>query len=236
MTLERFLTPVRGRPVVAALGAALAASAMATPAWALQPFAADYKASYLGLTATGSMTLEPQGGDRWKYSLTITHPVAQLTQITVFEEAGGQWRPLSGTDASVLLVKKIRRYAVYDWSSAQARWSGDVKPERAGPVPLLPGDVDGLLMNLALVRDVAAGRPLNYRLVDEGRAKPMAFTVLGQETLTIGGQPRQATRVASVSGNRETLVWAVEGLPVPARVLQRKDGKDEIDLRIVSVR
>lgn len=236
MTLKRFLAPVRRRQLAVALTVAVAACALAAPAWALEPFAADYNASYRGFTATGSMTLEPQDGDRWKYSLTITHPIAQLTQITVFEEAGGQWRPLSGTDASAVLVKKIRRHAVYDWASAQARWSGDVKPERAGPVALKPGDVDGLLMNLALVRDVAAGRPLNYRLVDEGRAKPMAFTVQGLETITIAGQPRQATRVVNVSGNRETLVWAVQGLPMPARVLQRKDGKDEIDLRIVSVR
>jgi hypothetical protein len=32
------------------------------------------------------------------------------------------------------------------------------------------------------------------------------------------------------------LVWVVEGLPLPARLLQRKNGKDEIDLRITSVR
>jgi hypothetical protein len=31
-------------------------------------------------------------------------------------------------------------------------------------------------------------------------------------------------------------VWVVEGLPLPARVLQRKNGKDEIDLEIISVR
>lgn len=232
MTFKRSLAPVRGR----LLAAALAACALAAPAWALEPFAADYRATYLGFTAIGSMTLEPQGGNRWKYTLSITHPIAQMTQVTVFDESSGLWRPLTGTDASTVLVKKIRRLAVYDWANAQARWSGDVKPERAGPVALQPGDVDGLLMNLALVRDIAAGRPLHYRLVDEGRARPMTFTVDGLETITVGGQPRQATRVISVSGNRETLVWAVAGLPVPARVLQRKDGKDEIDLRIISAR
>jgi hypothetical protein len=218
------------------LAAALATVALAASAGTLKPFAAEYRASYMGLAANGSMTLEPQGSDRWKYSLKVTHPIAQLTQITVFEEADGQWRPLQGSDTSLLLVKEIRRQAVYDWALAQARWSGDVKPERAGPVALQPGDVDGLLMNLVLVRDVAAGRPLRYRLVDEGRAKTMEFTVSGMETITIGGQPRQATKVVNVSGHRETLVWVVDGLPLPARLLQRKNGKDEIDLRIISVR
>ena len=61
-------------------------------------------------------------------------------------------------------------------------------------------------------------------------------TVKLNETITIGGQPRQATKVVNVSGHREMLVWVVEGLPLPARLLQRKNGKDEIDLRITSVR
>lgn len=216
--------------------ALLAASALAGPAWALEPFAADYRATYIGISANGSMSIEPLGGDRWKCTLEVANAIARLTQITVFEDLGGQWRPLSGSDASLLLVRKVRRQANYDWTSAQARWSGDVEPDRAGPVPLLAGDVDGLLMNLAVVRDFLAGRPLNYRLVDDGRAKAMEFTVDGTETITIGGAPRQATRVVNTSGIRQTLIWIVEGLPVPARVLQRKNGRDDIDLRIVSVR
>ncbi|MBN8213746.1 MAG: DUF3108 domain-containing protein [Xanthomonadales bacterium] len=213
----------------------VAASAMAAPARALEPFAADYQASYMGLSANGRMTIESQGGNQWKYTLKISNQVAQLTQTTVFEDRDGQWRPLTGTDASLLLVKKIRRNAVYDWAKGEARWSGDVKPERAGPVPLQTGDVDGLLMNLAIARDAVAGKPLRYRMVDEGRAKPMSFTVAGKESIIIGGKPRQATKLVSSNGNKQMLIWVVEGLALPARILQRKDGKDDIDLKIVSV-
>ena len=98
------------------LAAALATTALAATAGALEPFAAEYRASYMGLSASGSMTLEPQGSERWKYSLKVTHPIAQLTQITLFEDAKGQWRPLSGSDISLLLTKEIRRHAVYDLS------------------------------------------------------------------------------------------------------------------------
>jgi hypothetical protein len=216
--------------------AMLAASALAAPAHALEPFAADYEANYMGLSANGRMTVEPQGADQWKYTLKIANQVAQLTQTTVFEDRDGQWRPLTGTDASLLLIKKIRRNAVYDWAKNEARWSGDVKPDRTGPVPLQTGDVDGLLMNLAIARDALAGKPLRYRLVDEGRAKSMSFTVAGKETITIGGKPRQATKLVSSNGNKQMLIWVVEGLALPARILQRKDGKDDIDLKIVSVR
>ena len=219
------------------LTAALAAPALAAPARAPAPapFAAEYQATYMGVSANASLSVEAQGGNRWKCTLTIANPIAQLTQVTVFEDLDGQWRPLSGTDASLLLVKKIQRHAVYDWANAEARWNGDVKPERAGPVALQAGDVDGLLLNLLITRDVLAGRPLHYRLVDEGRAKSIEFTVAGKETITIGGKAHEATKVVNVSGNKQMLVWIVEGLPLPARVLQRKNGKDDIDMRIVSV-
>ncbi|NOT86883.1 MAG: DUF3108 domain-containing protein [Lysobacter sp.] len=233
MTLAGFSPIVRSLLLTATL---VAASAMAAPARALEPFAADYQASYMGLSANGRMTIEAQGGNQWKYTLKISNQVAQLTQTTVFEDRDGQWRPLTGTDASLLLVKKIRRNAVYDWAKGEARWSGDIKPERAGPVSLQAGDVDGLLMNLAIARDAIAGKPLRYRMVDEGRAKPMSFTVAGKESISIGGKPRQATKLVSTNGNKQMLIWVVEGLALPARILQRKDGKDDIDLKIVSVK
>ena len=214
----------------------VASSVLAAPTQALEPFAADYEAHYMGLSAAGRMTVEPQGGNQWKYTLKISNQVAQLTQTTLFEDNDGQWRPLSGTDTSLLLIKKIRRNAVYDWGKGEARWSGDVKPERAGPVPLQTGDVDGLLLNLAVARDALAGKPLRYRMVDEGRAKPMNFTVAGKESMSIGGKPRQATKLVSTNGNKQMLIWVVDGLALPARILQRKDGKDDIDLKIVSAR
>ncbi|MBX3714166.1 MAG: DUF3108 domain-containing protein [Lysobacter sp.] len=215
---------------------ALVVGAFVAPAHALEPFKADYEANYMGLSATGHMSIEPQGSNQWKYTLKIANKVAQLTQTTVFEDRNGDWRPLTGTDASLLLVKKIRRNAVYDWAAGEARWSGDVKPERAGPVALQSGDVDGLLLNLAITRDALAGKPLQYRLVDEGRAKPMHFTVAGKDTVSVGGKPRPATRLVASNGDKQMLIWVVEGLALPARILQRKDGKDDIDLRITNVR
>lgn len=236
--MTRF-SPLRARALRTRIAAAvvIAGSLFASAsAFALEPFSADYQAKYMGLSANGKMTIEPQGGNRWKYTLSIVHQAAKLTQTTIFEERNGQWRPLTGTDASLLLIKKINRNAVYDWTAGEARWSGDVKPERAGPVPLQAGDVDGLLLNLAIARDALIGKPLRYRLVDEGRAKPMNFTVAGKETITIGGKPREATKLVNNNGNKQMLIWVVEGLALPARILQRKDGKDDIDLKIISVR
>ncbi|MGH8078021.1 MAG: DUF3108 domain-containing protein [Lysobacter sp.] len=219
-----------------ALLVAAALTVASTSALAMKPFTADYDANYMGMQASGRMTLVPAGGERWRYNLNISNALANLSQTTVFEEHAGQWRPLSGTDSTNVLVKKTNKVANYDWASGMASWSGDMKPDRKGPIKLQAGDMDALLINLALVRDVAAGKPLSYRMVEDGRVKQLRYTVTGKEAITIGGKSQQATKVVSSNGDKETIAWVVEGLPVPARILQRENGKDSIDLRVRSVR
>ena len=139
-------------------------------------------------------------------------------------------------NSSAVLIKKSSKQAQYDWSKGVATWSGDVKPDRAGPVKLQPGDLDAMLVNLALARDVHAGKPLHYRMVDDGRAKDHVYTVAGKESIDIGGKKQQATKVTRTDGNKQTIVWIVDGLPTPARILQRKNGEDEMDLQLQGVR
>ena len=67
-------------------------------------------------------------------------------------------------------------------------------------------------------------------------ARAQSFQNLGKDTITVQGQPRTATKVARNSDNKEVIVWVVDGLPVPARILQKKDGKDELDLVLKAVR
>src|SRR3546814_15134449 len=72
-------------------------------------------------------------------------------------------------------------------------------------------------------------------MVDDGRAKQMRYKVVGKETVKVGGQSRTATKVSRVDDDKQQLLWIVPGLPVPARILQRKDGKDEMDLDLTSI-
>ncbi len=221
---------LRGLLVAAALTAA------STPALAVKPFTADYQANYMGMQASGRMTLVAAGGNRWRYNLSISNALANLSQTTVFEEHGDQWRPLSGSDSTNVLIKKTSKVANYDWASGMASWSGDMKPDRKGPIKLQAGDMDALLINLALVRDFSAGKPLSYRMVEDGRVKQLRYTVAGKEAIEIGGKSQQATKLVSSNGDKQTIAWVVEGLPVPARILQRENGEDSIDLRVRSVR
>ncbi|MGO4781046.1 DUF3108 domain-containing protein, partial [Lysobacter sp. 2RAB21] len=94
---------------------------------------------------------------------------------TTFDENAGQLRPLSGSDSSKVLTKKKTKNASYDWSRGVATWTGDVKPDRAGPIKLQSGDLDALLINLALVRDANAGKPMSYRMVEDGRTKQLTY-------------------------------------------------------------
>lgn len=212
--------------------AAGALALVSLPAMALEPFKADYLASYMGMQANGTMTLTSEGANKWRYSLKVKNQLADLSQSTVFDESNGRLRPLSSNDRSMLLVKKRNVDATYNWSSNQATWTGDVKPDRRGPVALKTGDMDALLINLAIARDLAAGKPLTYRMVDEGRIKPMTYKVVGQEKINVAGKSYDATKVSRTDGNKELIAWIVKEFPVPARLLQRESGKDALDLTI----
>lgn len=214
-------------------GVLAAALVLATgPALAVTPFNAAYQANYMGMAANGRMTLEPAGEGRWKYTLQVTNKMGNLVQSTIFEEVDGQMRPISGSDVTSVLIKRKKRQAAYDWSRGVATWSGDVKADRAGPVKLQAGDLDALLVNLAIARDVAAGKPLRYRMVDDGRVRQLSYTIAGKEAIMVNGKSQQATKVVgAASGDKQTTLWVVPGTPVPVRIVQ-KDGGDTIELRI----
>ncbi|WP_064749287.1 DUF3108 domain-containing protein [Lysobacter antibioticus] len=213
-----------------------ALTAVSAPASAAKPFSADYSASYMGMQGAGRMTVAPADGNRWKYDLSISSPLAELRQSTTFEDNGGKLRPISGSDSSKVLTKKKNTAATYDWSRGVATWTGDVKADRAGPIKLQAGDLDALLVNLAIVRDAAAGKPMSYRMVEGGRVKQLTYTVVGKEAVNVGGKSQQATKVSSKNGDKETIAWVVPSVPVPVRILQRENGSDAIDLRVQAVR
>jgi len=207
-------------------------------------FEADYRANFMGLQASANMSLtaaesEGEGAPRWMYRLEIEGAGARLLQSTLFEADGDDWRPLSSHDSQLgesgvarLLVKNRSTESNWDWQRQEARWTGDIDPERSAPVPLQAGDLDAMLLNLVLVRDVAARRPLSYRLVDDGRAREQRFQRAGTEEISVGEVTHRALKVRREDGNRAITVWIVEGVPVPVRILQQRKGKDHIDLRL----
>lgn len=226
-------------PTIAML---VAATLFSGPAQALQPFVANYQV-LRGGRAMGEATMQVVKGDgaRWRVDLGMrgTGLVGlagiNAEQSTVFESVGETYRPLTQSTLRKSLFTRKQTVGTYDWRSASARWSGNVKKTRRGSIALQPGDMSGLLINLAVIRDARPGAALSYRFVDDGRVRDHRYTVAPElEKVAVGDIGYNAMRVTRVQdGNEETVIWVVDGVPTPIRMLQRENGVDTYDLRLV---
>ena len=231
--------------LVALLAAAL--SALPLPAGAaaeaLQPFTAAYDAWNEGRRAgTASMRLEREGG-QWSIHLDISgsRGLARLARLdirqsTLFDEAGAHFRPLRQETRRKALFMNRTVEGSFDWDAGIAQWTGDISKARREPVALREGDMSALLINLAIVRDAVPGRSLSYRYVDGGRVREHLYEVATDtEYVEVDGLSYEAMRVSRTNaGNDEMIVWVARGVPTPIRILQREDGEDAIDLRLVA--
>ena len=79
---------------------------------------------------------------------------------------------------------------------------------------------------------VRAGR------TDAGRAREHGYQVASHpETMAVGDMSYDALRVERTDKpGDETILWVASGVPTPIRILQRKDGQDDIDLRLTEYR
>ena len=126
------------------------------------------------------------------------------------------------------LFSTRKTVGVYDWGKAQARWSGDVKKSRRGrTIALQPGDMSGLLINLAIMRDTQPGKSLQYRFVDDSRMRVQQYAVApATENVTIGDVGYDAYRIDRVqAGADRTTVWFTPEVPLPVRI-HMQDGDD----------
>jgi hypothetical protein len=217
----------------AAATIALLLSLVATPTGALEATQARYQVSYNGMSAPGSMSMRPQGG-RWLVSLEMGNALASIDQATVFDVSSGRLRPLGSSRHVSTPLSRKAIVARFDWRAARATWSGDIKPARAGPVILQAGDVDPLLLNVALVRDALAGKPMRYRMLENGRARTLSYQRLGKVRMTVAGSSREAIKLFAASGSKQYVVWVVPGFGLPVRMIQHEAGGDTIDMRMQS--
>src|SRR3546814_2732369 len=206
------------------------------PRPALEPFVATYEAYNKGdLAGNATMKVVHNDGTQWRVDLGIKGNRGfagilglNIQQSTVFDDIGGQFRPLTQSTVrkGLFLGKKVD--GVYDWNTHTAQWQGSIKEARSQPIALHDGDMSGLLINLAVIRDARPGARLQYRFVDGGRVRDHTYQVADEtETVEVGGLSYSAMRVSRVTGgNAETIFWVVYGVPTPVRLRQREDGRD----------
>lgn len=233
-------------PAVPAPVAADASQGAEMVPWKLAPFSATYEAWYKGKRA-GDATLQVvhKDGNQWRLDLEIRgdRGVAgflrlNMQQSTVFDVSGpnaDQFRPLSQSTLRKALFGDKAQTGTYDWHANTAQWDGEVDKDRRAPVPLQAGDMSSLLLDLAIMRDAKAGATLGYRVVDNGRARQYDYAVGAQtEIVPVGELSYDALRIQRTNGgSREQIFWVANGVPTPVRILQRDDGEDAIDLRLI---
>jgi Protein of unknown function (DUF3108) len=235
--------------LAALLSALPAARAQVVPAIApppvqqgLQPFVATYQVFHDG-HELGQATLQlvHVDGARWRIDLSMRGSgLMRLTglnlqQSTVFDTDGATFRPLAQSTVKHRFFSTRKTTGVYDWNARSARWTGDVREGHAGPIALQPGDMSGLLIDLAVIRDAQPGRTLDYRFVDDGRVRQHHWVVAPlAEDVAVGELSYQAMRANRIQdGGDDTILWVASGVPTPIRILQREDGADATDLRLV---
>lgn len=221
--------------------AALALCGWAATAFAVEPFVAQYDVLRGGRTlGAATMQVTSTAPSRWRIDLTMRGGgllrLAGISaeQSTVFETEGDTYRPLSQSTVRGHVFTRRQTTGVYDWPARQAQWRGDIRKDRQAPVPLQPGDMSGLLINLAVIRDAQPGRQLDYRFVDDGRVRLHRYVVAEQtEPVRVGDMGFDALRVTRLQdGGDETVIWVVADVPTPVRLLQRENGQDTFDLRL----
>ena len=241
------LAPVRAMPDEAPTPNLAMPAAAEAPERGLEPFIATYEAWYDGKRAgTATMQVVREDGARWRVDLGVRGERGfagivglNIDQSTVFDVHGDLYRPLSqSTTRKAALIFNRRASGSYDWHAGSARWTGDISKARRAPVPLQPGDMSGLLINLAVIRDAAPGRTLEYRFVDRGRAREHVYRAADTTgSVEVAGLSYEALRVERTNGgNDQTILWVADGVPTPVRILQREDGEDAIDLRLIEYR
>ncbi len=210
---------------------------------ALAGFQASYAVSRNGSPlGTASMQVINVSGNQWRIDLGIhgTQGIAgiaglNLEQSTVFLLDAGQFRPVTQSTVRNALFSSNKSLGIYDWTRDSATWSGDIKKTRRGPVALQPGDLSALLVNLAIVRDARPGATLQYRVVDNGRARMQQYAVGAQQQVMnigeIGYQTLPVTR--TTAGGDGMAVWVSEGVPTPIRITQTDNDIGTLDLQLL---
>jgi len=209
----------------------------------LEPFVASYEV-FRGGKSLGEATMQVVSlpARRWRVDLMMrgTRSLFAMAgvnaeQSTVFDANGETYRPLTQATLNRTVFTQKKTIGVYDWRAGSATWQGDVKESRKGPLALQNGDMSGLLINLAVIRDAEPGKTLPYRFVDNGRVRNHRYVVADEpESVLVAGIGYSAMRVDRIEdGNEETVIWVVKDVPTPIRMLQREDGVDTYDLRLI---
>ncbi|KQB54966.1 dehydrogenase [Pseudomonas endophytica] len=213
----------------------LALSLLAVPAVQaaeLHPFQASYTADWKQLPMSGSAerSLVKNDNGNWTLNFKASMMIASLTESSTFAFKNDSLIPQSYSFERGGLGKSKNVSLDFDWATNMVTGTDN---KDAVKVPLLSGMLDKSTYQLALQRDVVAGKKsMSYQVVDGNDVDTYDFRVIGSEVVDTKAGKVDAIKVERVrdptQNKRITEMWFAknwEGLLVKLRQVE-KDGKE----------
>jgi hypothetical protein len=220
----------------------LAAAGEPRPA-ELKPFTASFNITWHGISAgTAQLQLQLLEDGRWSYqSLSTARGLfrlampAELRSRSVFLLRDGRILPdrFTADDGSTSSSKdqELR----FDWVAGRVT---GIAEKRRVDLPLKPGVLDTMSVQIALMHELLVGNtPRYFVIVDKDRIKDYTYSAVGEETLvTPIGEYRtlvfRSTRPGSDTG---TYFWCAPALGfLPVKVERREGTKVQWSMSLVT--
>lgn len=229
--------------VIALIGWLAAGSplALADGGLPVTPFQARYEVFGKGLSlGEAVMSLTAVGSDGYRMSSDVKPSglAALLASARVHEQVNGKIhdgriQPIRYERQMDTGKKSSNVQLDFDWQANQVEASDNAEQ---ATLPLSPGVVDPLSLNMVVMRDLQLNRlPKQYTLVDEIELKTFQIHNQGEETLnTPLGQLRTIRISHSKPGNtRITTFWFAPELHyLPVRIAQYKKGQEVMRMEV----
>lgn len=193
---------------LAAIALSLGASSLM--AAELIPFTASYAADMKRIPVNGEATHSLTSNDdgTWNLSFNAGMFVARLSEQSTLRLEDDRVLPLTYKYERRGLGRSRETTQTFDWENQQVT---GVHKEEAFSFPTEPGLLDKTTYQLALQRDLMAGKTdMHYRVVDGDNIDDYHFRVTGDRRVTTrAGQfdAVEVERVRDADANRETTLW-----------------------------
>lgn len=198
-------------------------------------FQASYSVNVDGITLGGmDASLSYNGGSYTYQKLTKANGLAAILSGDVLNERssgarqGEQLLPKSYS-LQHKSKRKNRRDEVTFSSPTQAQETYDGSSLQ---LQTPSGTIDPALMELRLMDDLAANKPLTYHTANRGKVHTYSFRKLGKETLETPAGRFECEKVQHTDGERKTTVWLAPELGYGIVQAQHNDDGQIIETRL----
>jgi len=204
-------------------------------AWALPPaHQATYTVSKSGMTLGNMQASLTYADNKYTYlrQTKATGLAAMLSGDTLVERSQGLRQGAQLRSQSYLYHHKSKRKDRRDEYSfvSPTQVKGQYKGE-AYTLNVPNGTVDPSLLELRVMDDLAANRPLNYNMTERGKLKSYRFQRLGKQTVSVpaGRYQAEVIQVTRDNGERQTTLWLAPELSYAIVKIRHNEEGDIIE-------